>query len=307
MGNKEEKGKQKNGRMKTKLLICLLYVAVLSTATYAWFTLNNKPKVYNLSLIAGGAADLQIADDLGGGPGEYGDELNLQEANKSPSDMEQMELNPVTTQNAVTFYSPIYSGDTVTGADEITDKQMLNESYVYEKTFYLRAGSIKTGSGKKVGGGNKSYDIMLLGPKQEEEYTGCVIEQANDSQAEGSDTAANSLRIAFLVEGQDAAIYEPNSGKSNSSNERAGDNVKGQYGDYDTLKQPGPGEAFEGGENGNSKKLFTIREDEDVKVTMLVWIEGTDEDCTNSIQMDKIIGNIQFTSQDASGTGNQRG
>lgn len=34
-------------------------------------------------------------------------------------------------------------------------------------------------------------------------------------------------------------------------------------------------------------------------VTMLIWIEGTDDDCTNSIQLDEIVGNIQFTSKDA--------
>ena len=63
--------------------------------------------------------------------------------------------------------------------------------------------------------------------------------------------------------------------------------------------QPLDGGEFEGGEGGNSEKLFTIKEDEDVLVTMLVWIEGTDDDCTNSIQMDEIIGNIQFISRDA--------
>lgn len=302
MENKEEK--KKTGRLKTKLLICLLYVAVLSTATYAWFTLNNKPKVYNLALTAGGAADLLIADDLGGGPGEYGDELDLQSANQSPVAMADMELNPVTTTDAKTFYEPVYSGDSVTGTQEITDETLLNESYVYKKTFYLKAGSIKTGSGKKAGGGNKSYDIMLLGPEQGEENSGCVIKQSSGSAAAGSDTAANSIRIAFVVEGQDKiAVYEPNSGQKNSG-EFAKNEIDSSYGGYDTLKQPSPGGEFEGGENGNSEKLFTIREDEDVKVTMLVWIEGTDEDCRNPIQMDEIIGNIQFTSKDASGTGN---
>lgn len=71
------------------------------------------------------------------------------------------------------------------------------------------------------------------------------------------------------------------------------------YGNYKTLKQPSPGGEFADGENGNSETLFTIREEEDVLVTMLIWIEGTDDDCTNSIQLDEIVGNIQFTSKDA--------
>lgn len=297
MENKKEK--RKAGNLKSKLLVCLLYVAVLSTATYAWFTLNNKPRVYNLSLTAGGAADLLIADDLGGSPGKYGEYLNLEEANQTPVAMNEMKLTPVTTVDIKTFYEPLYNGKSVTDTKEITDEKTLNENYVYQKTFYLKAGSLKTGSGKKVGAGVKSYDIMLLGPEQGEENTGCVIKQAAGSSAEGGATAANSIRIAFIVEGQEEiAVYEPNSGQHNSG-DSATNSIPSQYGGYKTLKQPTAGGEFEGGEGGNSEKLFTIKEDEDVLVTMLVWIEGTDDDCTNSIQMDEIIGNIQFISSDA--------
>lgn len=302
MENKEEKKKVR--RLKSKLLICLLYVAVLSTATYAWFTLNNKPKVYNLTLTAGGAADLLIADDLGGGPGEYGDELDLQAANQTPVAMADMELNPVTTTDVKTFYEPIYEGTSVTGTKEITDTTMLNESYVYQKTFYLKAGSLKNSKGKKVSSKVKSYDIMLLGPEQGDEHSGCVIKQAEGVTTEGGATAANSIRIAFIVEdGQDEIkVYEPNSEQHNTG-DFATNALDKSYGGYKTLKQPSLGGEFEGGEGGNSETLFTIREEEDVKVTMLVWIEGTDDDCTNSIQMDEIIGNIQFISKDAEDTG----
>ncbi len=298
MENREEK--KKVWRLKSKLLICLLYVAVLSTATYAWFTLNNKPKVYNLSLTAGAAADLLIADDLGSGPGEYGDELDLKTANQTPVGMDEMELNPVTTDDAKTFYAPVYDGKTVASAEEISDETELYESYVYKKTFYLKAGSLKNKSGKKVSSKTKYYDIMLLGTEDDEEYSGCVIEQAESSQAEA--TAANSIRIAFIVEeGQDEiAIYEPNSDQHNTG-DKAENGVS--YGQYKTMKQPSPGSAFEEGENGKSEKLFTIREEDDVKVTMLVWIEGTDDDCTNSIEMDEILGNIQFISKDAENSG----
>lgn len=299
-----KQGRRNEGRLKTKLLVCLLYVAVLSTATYAWFTLNNKPKVYNLALTAGASADLLIADDLGSGPGEYGDELNLKEANQAPVAMDQIELNPVTTADVRKFFEPVYDGSRVVNTREITDETILNTSYVYQKTFYLKAGSIKTGSGKKTGTKVKSYDIMLLGPKQEEEHTGCEIRQAEGASTEGGATAANAIRIAFLVEdGQDEVrVYEPNSSQHNTG-EMAANALDGSFGGYQTLKQPSAGGEFEGGEGGNSEKLFTIREEEDVKVTMLVWIEGTDDDCTNSIQMDEITGNIQFTSRDAEDTG----
>lgn len=306
MENREEKKEKKKVRgLKSKLLVCLLYVAVLSTATYAWFTLNNKPKVYNLTLTAGGAADLLIADDLGSGPGEYGEELDLKAARQDPVAMDEMELNPVTTIDVKTFYEPVYDGSSVTSAKEITDTTTLNESYVYQKTFYLKAGSLKTSSGKKISSKVKSYDIMLLGTEQGEEHSGCVIEQADGVSTEGGATAANSIRIAFIVEeGQEEVkVYEPNSGQHNTG-DFATNALDSSYGGYKTLKQPAAGGEFEEGEGGNSEVLFTIREEEDVKVTMLVWIEGTDDDCTNSIQMDEIIGNIQFISKDAETAGN---
>lgn len=289
---------------KIKLLTCLLYIAVLSTATYAWFTMNNKPKVLNLALTAAAAGDLMIADDLGGGPGEYGEELDLKGAiQKVP--MEEVSLNPVTTTDGEKFYEPVYTGTAVSDVKEITDQEELNRNYIYEKTFYLKAGSLKNKNGKKVTGGMpKVYDIMLLGPKQDgEEISGCEIRQADGSSSTvAGDTAANSIRISFLVEGQDIAIYEPNSDKHNSDPEKAIDNVKGTYGTYATLQQGGDG-SFAGGEGGNSEKMFTIEEEQDVKVTMRVWMEGTDEDCTNSNEMDEIMGNIQFISSEVkSGT-----
>lgn len=305
----ERKQKWTESKLKSKLLICLLYVAVLSAATYAWFTLNNKPKVYNLAITANGAADLLIADDLGNGPGEYGDELDLQNARQDPFPMDEMLLNPVTTADVKTFHAPVYGdGNVVTDVEEITDEEELYESYVYKKTFYLKAGSFKNSQGKTVTRQTRYYDIMLLGRDQGEEYTGCQINQAAGSGAEA--TAANSIRIAFILgEGQSGQneifVYEPNSNQHNDG-ESARNEAPAQYGAYKTVKQPTALADFEEGENGNSEALFTIQEEEDVKVTMLVWVEGTDEDCTNSIQMDDILGNIQFVSKETTGSANGR-
>lgn len=303
----ERKQKWTESKLKSRLLICLLYVAVLSAATYAWFTLNNKPKVYNLAITANGSADLLIADDLGNGPGEYGDELDLQTARQDPYPMDEMLLNPVTTADIKTFYAPVYDGNAVTGREEVKEED-LYESYVYKKTFYLKAGSLKNNQGKTVTRQTRYYDIMLLGPDQGEEYTGCQIKQADSSKTGSSDTAANSIRIAFVLgEGQsgqnEIVVYEPNSAQHNSDNEKADNRLESMYGGYATMKQPSALSEFEGGEGGNSETLFTIQEEVDVKVTMLVWVEGTDEDCTNSIQMDDIVGNIQFVSKETTGSG----
>lgn len=296
-----EDGDGKQG-LKARLLMCLLYLAVLSTATYAWFTMNNKPKVLNLGLSAAAAGDLLIADDLGAGPGEYDEELDLKTATqKFP--MEDVLLNPVTTADGQTFYAPVYTGKAVTDVKEITDLDELNQQYVYEKTFYLKAGSLKNSKGDRVAkGAMKTYEIMLLGPEQDgEEVSGCSIRQSDKAVSTvPGDTAANSIRVSFEVEGQDIVIWEPNSDKHNSDTEKAIDNVRGTYGTYKTLQQTSDG-SFVGGEDGNSEKLFEIEEEQDVKVTMRVWMEGTDEDCTNSNELDELIGNIQFISSEVKG------
>ena len=306
---KTRKQKWAESKLKSKLMICLLYVAVLSAATYAWFTLNNKPKVYNLALTANGSADLLIADDLGSGPGEYGDELDLQTARQDPYPMDEMLLNPVTTEDVKTFYAPIYDGNAVTDKEEVRDDE-LNESYVYQKTFYLKATSLKNNQGKTVTRNTRYYDIMLLGPDQGEEYTGCQIKQADGSRTEGGATAANSIRIAFILgdgqSGQDEIkVYEPNSDQHNTG-EYADNRLPSSFGGYATMKQPSALGGFENGEDGRSETLFTIQEEVDVKVTMLVWVEGTDVDCTNSIQMDDIVGNIQFVSKETTANASRR-
>ena len=302
---KANENMSKKCNIKVKIIMVLLYLAVLSTATYAWFTMNNKPKVLNLALSAAAAGDLMIADDLGGGPGEYGEELDLKAASQIVP-MEEVMLNPVTTNDGENFYAPVYTGLAVTDVIEIADKEELNKKYVYEKTFYLKAGSQKNGNGKKATSGSaKVYDIMLLGPQQDgEENSGTWIKQSDTvTSSVGSDTAANCIRISFLVEGEEIAIYEPNSDQHNQDSQKAEDNVKGSYGNYTTLKQLSSSD-FEGGEKGNSPKLFIIEEEKDIKVTMRIWMEGTDEDCTNSNELDEIIGNIQFISEEVKNGGN---
>ena len=294
----EKEKKKKITRLVT--VICLLVLA-LSTATYAWFEHGNRLKVTNLSLLAGGTGVLQIADDLGNGPGEYGEELDLSTA-VGYEGMEGMLLNPVTTQNGTMFYSPVYTGNTVVDVKQITDEEELHTTYVYEKTFYLKASpNPKAVEGSIVVTEGKKYDIFLVGPATNLEHKGTHVYQSPDAQGstvEG-DTAVNAIRISFELEDGTVVIYEPNADISNRDNNRAEDRVKDEYGNYITVRQAKDG-TFIDSENGDdSPILFQLEENVDVKVTMRVWIEGTDLDCTNSIALDKITALFEFMSADA--------
>lgn len=294
----EKEKKKKITRLVT--VICLLVLA-LSTATYAWFEHGNRLKVTNLSLLAGGTGVLQIADDLGNGPGEYGEELDLSTA-VGYEGMESMLLNPVTTQDGTMFYSPVYTGNTVVDVKQITDEEELHTTYVYEKTFYLKASpNPKADEGSIVVTEGKKYDIFLVGPATNLEHKGTHVYQSPDAQGstvEG-DTAVNAIRISFELEDGTVVIYEPNADISNRDNNRAEDRVKDEYGNYITVRQAKDG-TFIDSENGDdSPILFQLEENVDVKVTMRVWIEGTDLDCTNSIALDKITALFEFMSADA--------
>lgn len=294
-----EKEKKKNIR-KLVAIICLL-VMTLSTATYAWFEHGNRLKVTNLSLLAGGTGVLQIADDLGNGPGEYGEELDLSTA-VGKENMENMQLNPVTTQNGTSFYSPVYVGNTVVDVKNITDEEELYTTYVYEKTFYLKASpNPKADEGSIVVTEGKLYDIFLVGPATSLEHKGTHVYQSPD--AEGStvqgDTAVNAIRISFELEDGTVVVYEPNADTSNRDDSRAEDRVKDEYGNYITVKQAKDGKFIDSDNGDDSPYLFRIEENTDVKVTMRVWIEGTDLDCTDSIALDKITAMFEFMSADA--------
>lgn len=289
---KKRKERMQNAKMirRNIVLIALLLVVVSGVGTYAWFSVSNRARVENLALIADYAGNLQIADDLGNRPGTYSDALDLKNATGA-ANMDNSILSPVTTKDGVKFFAPNYNSltQTVESVTEITNKDELNKYYVYEKTFYLKAGAA---NGNNVGNITRTYDIALYGVNSNNKTNGCFIYQPTAS----GDAAANSIRVSFTLEDGTSYIYEPNSDVHNTDNTKAIDGVNNEYGRYNTYQQNSNGSFVISPKTNESEKLFTINENVDVKVTMRLWIEGTDVDCTNSIGADAIAGQIQFIS-----------
>ena len=283
--------------IRKNLTVILLIIMVLVTVgTFAWFSVSNNPRVQNLALVADHEGNLMIADDLGTGPGTYSDVLDLTQATGYDY-MQSVRLSPVTTKDGRTFWSPNYdaSTNTVGSVTEITDNSVLINSYIYEKTFYLKASS-----GDGTSGTGTTYDIALAGPGTGNGASGSYI--LKDSEAEtDSDTSAYAVRISLTLTdangNQVTKIYEPNYDVHNKSDDMAVDGTSG-YGDYETIKQSSTGTFETPGNGTDSKILFTISENTDVKVTMRVWLEGTDEDCANSVGATMLQGQIQFSSSE---------
>ncbi len=290
------KEKRKDIRYLIMVLCCTF--ALLSTVTFAWFSESNTPKVNNLELIAGTSGSLLVADDMGNGPGKYDNILDLSQA-IGADEMNSVVLNPVTTKDGVSFYSPLYKGNTVTGVKLITDTQKLTSFYIYETSFYLKAGpNPNLGTSDKITTKGKLYDVFLAGHGSVSQTEGTYVTASKGHTMNTGDTAANSLRVSFELEDGTIIIYEPNADAMNVDNKRATDNVDNQYGTYITFKQSQSGKFMESPNDLDSPVLFTVKEGEDVKVIMRVWIEGTDLDCTNSIALDQIMARFQFMSAD---------
>ena len=287
-----EKDKKKKKKIPKRRVYFLAFLIVLTAnvGVWAWFTISNRARVENLSLIADHQGNLQIADDLGNGPGTYSDALNLN--NATGTKMSSIVLSPVTSRDGVNFYIPNFDSltNTVNSVTQLTDRAQLTKYYIYEKTFYLKAGSNSKNNVAEI---KRTYDVALYGVQSNNKTNGCFIYQPTSS----GDTAANAIRISFTLPDGQTYVYEPNCNKHNNDTNRAINGIGSEYGSFANLYQQNADGTFVKSPKANeSEKLFTLDENKDTLVTMRVWIEGTDNDCTNSIASDMIAGQIQFIS-----------
>lgn len=387
MSDKEYKKKMSR---QTAMTVAMVFVSifVIAVATYAWYLISNAPKITAMEFKADTMGDLWISDCLySNGTGytlKSGGTLNIGCANAwndtlDLSNSEGLdftsdavgvsvqghgdygiynELSPVTTTDGKTFYSPVYAGNKVTSVsvlDTNTLKTVLYTKYVYEKTFYLRAGA-QTGDA-----GNKYYNIYLVGKLDGSTSDGCYMRTKSgttfSSSANNQTGAENALRVSFEFESEKTVtvdytktgneayatnhtsvvrIYEPNvdthntvavgSGANlNSAGITSGGNLSAYNKvPYATIKQKfdksfavtsngtyvgdtsisdytpwtTPIAYDKAGTDAKSAILCTIQENVPVKVTMRVWIEGSDADCVNGIAAKDILGQIQFVSEE---------
>lgn len=311
----EEKKKRKQRREISKqtlmtMIMVVVSVATISISTYAWFLITNTPKAEQLTLTADTIGDLKIADVGTNGPAEYANSLDLRNnVNNSTY------LSPSTTKDGLNFFSPVYEEGAVVDLKAITEADLLNTKYVYEKVFYLRAGKHQDEVDQAKA---KNYDIFLVGTSTNP-ANGCYIKDLNGEQL----SAANAIRVSLTFEGgitgKKTVIYEPNAELHNKIGNVEGGSFNidkavvtvqtaNEYGVYDTIKQNSDKSFVGSVDNGSTRSipLYTIREGDDIEVTMRIWLEGMDMDCVNQIAEDKILGQLQFISEEnlAQFTGN---
>ncbi|MDD3204421.1 MAG: hypothetical protein PHS74_01610 [Lachnospiraceae bacterium] len=258
-----EKNKRDWKQVRNAFVMVCVAVAMLSTATYAWFTLTNQPSLTGMELTAGTTSGLQIS--LNGS--EWNSTVALPSGEKT-----LVPVSPAGTGAA--FGKPIYAGNKVTGLETLTD-DVATASYLAKYKFFLKA----------VGDG--TVKVCLLGGTGSD-ATGSFVKR----KEAGSSTlaAANTIRIGFKTT-SDWKTFEPNTDAHNTGGKKADTTMTEAAGDF-CEKTDG---TFTDTSSKTSRTVFTITGGNSLEIDMYVWIEGTDQDCVDEIQTDKLIGQLQFT------------
>lgn len=278
--DKAVKGNKKNGRragnIRSALVMVCVSVAMLSTATYAWFTVTSNPSVEGLKLTAATKDGLEISWDESTWSNSI--DINDQPSGQTKTDT----LTPVTvTDEKPTFKEPgSVSGSVVQDSELVdapTDDAVLYKDYVAKYTYYIRS----SGSGQ----------VSVGLAKNDSSDNGCFIRRKDAHTA--TDEAEEAIRVGFKVGGT-WVIYEPNHGSDSSSNSYLPHASGTSYPVGTKVTQDTSG-SFSGGSGGNSAELFKVGSSS-TKVEMYIWIEGTDRSCVNGIMTDELEGRIQFKS-----------
>lgn len=279
---------QKAKKIRSIVMLSLLCILLLSAATYAWFTLSNTAKVSNLTMKVGDVTGLQIApSDENGNAGTYGAVLDMTNILKGEG-----KLLPATTTDGRNFKKPDYDDNgAVSGITPTTDGLPLvstasDKGYFVKYDFYLKSLG-ETVNVKLKKGTNITNGLVPTGGDQAGTYV--LSESATDGII-----GSASIRISFVPDGSaTAAVYEPNYDiadyKVQGSASRATDN-SGATAVISTIRQKKTGEIAD-----TDGTIVSLTAGEAKKISMYIWIEGTDDQCSNEIALKKIKAQLQFT------------
>lgn len=325
MGRKKQERKD-TSRIAVYLYIVLILLILCSVATYTWFSLSKTPMVSNMGIYVNAPSGLELSVD----PLAENWQLQL---DFSKITQEDATLRPVTwSESDQRFYAAHYGldGRLQETWEPLTDSQNANKSnangYYIMGSFYARSGE-KTrvsltpaveveeglqGAGSYVigtpvwdsqkilhnnGGSGAELAIRiglhiqktdLNGQKTDEAPTFYIYEPNCDSHIDESsgyvDTPSIDLRETLVPE--DRLILQTTS----------------SWKEADPVEKNVVIHAM--GEFTTDTTLFHLNPDELAYITLYVWLEGQDKDCTNVIGHEaKVMASIQF----AGDTGGQSG
>ena len=312
----------------TKRLTLLLYVVLIlmslfTVATYTWFSLSRTPEVSDMAMYVNSPTGLEISAD------PFAEEWQLQLSFADTLDADGI-LKPITwSEEDQMFYAASYGMDGRISeiGEPLNDQRHANkdnaDGYYIVGTFYARTDqkvNVSLSPAVEVKEGLKGAGTFVIGtPLWNAEE---VIHNNGGSGAE------YAIRIGFKIQKTDRngisnkgpatfLVYEPNAdrhiddshGYAETPSIDGGatlvptDRLIRQTTSTWTEAYPVQREAVIHtlGEFETDTELFTLEPDELARISVYVWLEGQDVDCTNVIGHEaQILASIQFAT-DASG------
>lgn len=288
----QEKIQKKAKKIRSTIMMLLLCILLMSAATYAWFTLSNTAKVSNLTMTVGDVTGLQIADDTGSASTKPANNAWKQATTAVTF---KGKLLPATTTNGTSFLKPVYNenGD-VSGTDGTTaslnkDTENTNqEGYYIEFYFWLKA----------MGKAGETTTVKL--DKGTGLNSGIYSDAQNPSGTYSlskengvSDVLPSAAVRMSLVNGEAVKVFEPNSNFNTSADQKATDSRSSKDAKASDIQQNMDG-TFGAGNAGTSDAVLTLQNNEATRITLYLWIEGTDAQCGNEIAAKDIISQLKF-------------
>ena len=308
---------------KTMILIYLYIIIVMFilsvVATYTWFALSRTPRVSNMAVSVSSRSGLELSLDASGD--EWGNSISFLDIVD-----ESAPLRPVTWSDGdQRFYAATYNiGGRLTDnwqplSDERNANRNNHEGYYVLGTFYARTGQDVTVSltpAVELEEGVSGSGTYVIGKPV---WNSDSI--SHDNAGQGAENAIRiGIRITYLDENGEPLpdsslfyIYEPNCDSHVDGSVGYVDTpsidiretlvspeylIKQTYSSWTESDPVQNGVLINSfGEFTSDTELFSLKRDQMAMISLYIWLEGQDIDCTNEIKEAQILANIQFIAE----------
>lgn len=248
-------------RKRKRLIVFLSVLAILgmTSATFAWFTVNTFAGVQDFELTVSTGDDLRVSmENHGSDIDQYthvitNDMINSYLRSKYNKTMEDIILDPVTTNDGKAF---AYQDGTRVEPNG-------DESYFEFECYFIATRDMHVHLTTEAADDNGRQTGSSGG-----------TEVSTDSPAPQSDVV-RACRMDFEGEGNSVKTWEPNKGTPVTS--------------LTTFDLPSGNMSYD-----DSNNLFTLQKLTPKKVTMRLWLEGEDPECDNDIQRANLKVKLSF-------------
>lgn len=288
----KKKTKKKWREIRSAVTMMCVMAAMLSSATFAWFTLTNSPTVGGMQMTAASEEGLLVSTDG----------TNYYNAVALSAESVVRQLKPV-TPTADGFKPPVYQGGTVNSLGAAIDVTNAENGYVGVYTFWIKPKSGQPVNVSVIGGANTQTSVTVDNNHVPASSGTFVTEKLPDGQAAMGQTAAYAVRMGLLPSGSgftNMIVIEPNSDVQFATEGTKAPTVAATRTidtAFESDVQIHADGDIEGLADGVKTATTTVLEVPagGVQVALYVWLEGTDFECADEIMADDLLAQIQFT------------